>query len=84
MTATLGNVSQAEIQSNIKVLTKSMLRILSEEDALSIQGFGTFEVKKRMERVVVNPATRQKMLVPPKMILNFKPSSLLKGKIKKA
>ena len=36
-----------------------------------------------MERVITNPATGQRMLVPPKLVLGFKPISSLKDKIKK-
>ena len=45
--------------------------------------FGTFEVKKRLERVVVNPGTGQRMLVPPKLVLSFKPVASIKEKLKK-
>jgi DNA-binding protein HU-beta/integration host factor subunit alpha len=44
--------------------------------------FGTFEVKKKMERVMVNPSTGQRMLVPPKLVLNFKPNANWKEQIK--
>ena len=53
-----------------------------EGDSLSIQGFGTFEVKKKLERIVTNPTNKQRMLVPPKLALSFKPSNILKDKIK--
>ena len=33
-----------------------------------------------MERIVVNPNTKQRMLVPPKLVMSFKPSNLLKDK----
>ncbi len=55
---------------------------LEEGDSLSIQGFGTFEVKKKLERIVTNPTNKQRMLVPPKLALSFKPSNILKDKIK--
>lgn len=35
-----------------------------------------------MERVLVNPTTRQRMLVPPKLVLAYRPSSSLKDKFK--
>ena len=44
--------------------------------------FGTFEVKKKAERISVNPTTKQRMLVPPKLVLTYKPSTLLKDKFK--
>ena len=51
-------------------------------DSVSIPSFGTFEVKKRLERIVINPTTQQKMLVPPKLVLNFKPIASIKAKLK--
>lgn len=35
-----------------------------------------------MERVVVNPANKQRKLIPPKLVLAFKPSAVLKEKMK--
>ncbi|EXY65380.1 HU family DNA-binding protein, partial [Bacteroides fragilis] len=45
-------------------------------------GFGTFEVKKKAERIVINPVTKLRLLVPPKLVLAFKPSPILKDKFK--
>ena len=68
-------------------LVKSLIDAMSEDfekgEAVTISGFGTFEVKKRMERVLVNPTTGKKMLVPPKLILGFKPSNSIKEQLKK-
>ena len=43
---------------------------------------GIFEAKKKLERIIVNPATQQRMLVPPKLVLNFKPNQTWKDKLK--
>lgn len=51
--------------------------------AFSVKDFGTFEIKKKMERIMVNPATQQRLLVPPKLVLNFKPDPSLKSKLRK-
>ena len=48
----------------------------------TVQGFGTFEVKKKLERIVNNPTTKQRMLVPPKLVLSFRPGSSLKDRVK--
>lgn len=53
---------------------------LEEDRIVSVQDFGNFEVRKKMERVVVNPATQQRMLVPPRLVVGFKPSTQLKEK----
>ncbi len=54
---------------------------LEDEHTISILGLGTFEAKKKLERVLVNPSTKQRMLVPPKITVSFKTSPLLKEKI---
>lgn len=36
-----------------------------------------------MERIIVNPATGVRMLVPPKLVLSFKPTNTIKAHIKK-
>ncbi|MDP4278371.1 MAG: HU family DNA-binding protein, partial [Bacteroidota bacterium] len=56
--------------------------MLTDGDAMAIQGFGSFEVKKRDERISINPSTGKKWLIPPKLIPVFKPGPTLKEKIK--
>ena len=67
-------------------LVSSVLSIMTQElqegKTIAIQGFGTFEVKKKMERISVNPSTQQRMLIPPKLVLTYKPSITLKEKFK--
>ena len=67
-------------------MVSSVLGVMTQElqdgNTIAIQGFGTFEVKKKAERISVNPTTRQRMLVPPKLVLTYKPSTLLKDKFK--
>ena len=68
-------------------LVNSIVNIMGEElqdgKSLSFQDFGTFDVKKKMEHVVVNPATKQRFLVPPKLVLAFRPAVSLRDKFKK-
>ena len=58
----------------VSSLLSVMTRQLEEGNAVAIQGFGTFEVKKKSERISVNPTSKQRMLVPPKLVLTYKPS----------
>lgn len=66
----------------VSSLLSDMTRQLEEGNVISVQGFGTFEVKKKAERISVNPSTKLRMLIPPKLVLTYKPSSLLKDKFK--
>ena len=67
-------------------MVASLLSVMTQElqdgKTVALQGFGTFEVKKKLERVSVNPATQQRMLIPPKLVLTYKPSITLKEKFK--
>ena len=72
--------SLKETTSLSKSLIQEIGLQLEDENVIAISGFGSFEVKKKYERVVVNPATKQRMLVPPKMSVNFKVASVLKEK----
>ena len=64
----------------------SVLNVMSQElqdgKSVVIQGFGSFDVKKKLARISVNPVTRQRMLIPPKLVLSYKPSITLKEKFK--
>ncbi len=74
-------LSSKETSALMAGFTTEMTSQLEEENTITITGFGNFEVKKKLERVVINPSTKQRMLVPPKMVLNFKPSTNLKEKL---
>lgn len=75
--------SQEQTQKMVKTLVEAMGHHFENGEAVVVSGFGTFEVRKRLERVIVNPSTGQRMLVPPKLVLGFKPSSIIKDKYKK-
>ena len=63
-------------------LLSSMTQELEEGNVIAIQGFGSFEVKKKAERISINPASKQRMLVPPKLVLSYRPSNTLEDKFK--
>ena len=63
-------------------LLSSMTQELEEGNVIAIQGFGSFEVKKKAERISINPASKQRMLVPPKLVLSYRPSNTLRDKFK--
>ena len=65
-----------------QALIEVMENLWQDGDSVSLSGFGVLEVKKKNERVSVNPTTGVRMLVPPKLVLTYKPSSLLKDKLK--
>ncbi|MBR5394223.1 MAG: HU family DNA-binding protein [Bacteroidaceae bacterium] len=70
-----------EVSALVGATVSAIISELSEENSITISGFGNFEVKKKLERVLVNPTTKQRMLVPPKIVVSFKPNTSLKLKI---
>ncbi|NDV69136.1 HU family DNA-binding protein [Dysgonomonas sp. 25] len=56
---------------------------LEAGDTVNVQGFGLFETKKKNERVSVNPTTKQRFLVPPKITISFRPGQTVKDNLKK-
>ena len=74
--------SAKEAAQTIESLLSGLVEELQNGKSVTIQGFGSFEVKKKAERISINPTTKERMLVPPKLVLSYKPSNPLKEKFK--
>ena len=70
--------TQDESQKMAKAIVDLMGKSFESGEPVPVVGFGTFEVKKRLERVMVNPSTGLRMLVP-----HFKPAATIKGHVRK-
>ena len=71
-----------DTQKLVENLVNAMADSFQEGEAVLVPSFGVFETKKKMERIMVNPSTGQRMLVPPKLVLNFKPNQTWKAQLK--
>lgn len=71
-----------DTQKLVRKVIDAMITEFEDGEVVAIPNFGTFEVKKRMERVVVNPTTKKRQLVPPKLVLGFRPVAAVKEKLK--
>lgn len=78
------NLSSVETQRLVHALVESMTEMLESGNEVNVQGFGSFEVKKKNERVIVHPSTGKKILVPPKLVVGFKQSNVLKSQVKES
>ena len=74
--------TQDDTQKLVRKVIDAMITEFEDSEVVAIPNFGTFEVKKRMERVVVNPTTKKRQLVPPKLVLGFRPVAAVKEKLK--
>lgn len=74
--------SRDEVDSMLDAFCSIVVDRCTQMDSIMLQGLGTFEARKKMERVSVNPATGKRMLIPPKIVLVFKPNSAIKNQLK--
>lgn len=67
-----------DTQRMVRTSVNAVIELLTAGENVTIARLGSFDVKKRLERVINNPGTGQRMLVPPKLVVNFKPLSSVK------
>lgn len=73
---------QKATQKLVNNIVTAMSDAFVTDNSVIVPNFGVFETKKKMERVIVNPSSGQRMLVPPKLVLTFKPNQTWKDKLK--
>lgn len=74
--------SATETSGMLAAFTSVVGECLTGNDVINIKGFGQFGIKKRGERINVNPASGKRYLIPPKLVPVFKPGASLKDKAK--
>ena len=75
-------LSQRETRRLLKHSTESLQKTLDRDLRFTIPGFGTFGTYLQPERKAYNPYHKTFMMLPPKRVVFFHPSSVLKGHIK--
>lgn len=72
-------------KEDIKRMLNSFCKVLADKciygDTFIAPGFGQFEGRKKMERLGNHPASGKRILIPPKLVISFKPSAILKSRI---
>ena len=76
------NTPKAVVEKLLETIISTCTELLVDEKTIGFQSFGNFEVRKKMERLSVHPATQIRTLIPPKLVVNFKQSNILKDKLK--
>lgn len=75
-------IDRATCEALLEALARVSETAMAEGDSVSVPSFGTFEPRKRNERIITHPSTPgKKLLVPPKVVVSFKPSTTLKNRI---
>lgn len=75
-------LSQRETRRLLKHSTEILQKTLDRDLSFTIPGFGTFGTHLQPERKAYNPYHKTFMMLPPKRVVYFHPSSVLKAHVK--
>lgn len=67
------SVPQLTIKEIVQLTFDSIIETLIHHGRIELRNFGVFEVKKRKGRDARNPRSGEKVKVPPKVVVTFKP-----------
>jgi nucleoid DNA-binding protein len=73
---------KTEVGKRLDETTAVITAELVKNNIVSMMNFGTLEVKKRQERLSIQPNTGKKLLVPPKLIVKYRVSATFNKKLK--
>ena len=76
------NWTAKDVTEMLSAMSQIVGSKLVENDAISLTGFGQFEVKRKAERITLNTTTRKRYLVPPKLVPVFRPGVWIKNQLK--
>src|SRR6476661_1716497 len=79
-------LTQQQVQQVVQRVFDSITETLVQEGRIELRNFGVFEVKKRKPRKGRNPRTGEKVKVPARMVVTFKPGREMEkqvGRLKK-
>lgn len=79
--ASIVETTQSQVDLTIDALIGLIVNQLKEGNEITITGLGTFAIKNKPERIGINPATKEKIKIPAKNVLKFKPAKNLKEAI---
>lgn len=71
-------MSKKNAEAVVNTFLGSMIESLKKGEGIELRGFGSFRIRERRPRVGRNPQTGEKVNVPAKKIVYFKPGKELK------
>ena len=74
-------LTQLQVQGIIQRVFDGITETLVREGRIELRNFGVFEVKQRKPRKARNPRTGERVKVPAKRVVTFKPGRQTGGRI---
>ena len=80
--AASAGISKADAKKALDATTEAIKNALVAGDKVQLVGFGTFAVVEKGARTGINPATKEKIVIPAKKVVKFKAGAELAAKVK--
>jgi DNA-binding protein HU-beta len=74
-------LSKSDTERTVNAVLETIIAALSKGDSVQFVGFGTFEVRSRVERTGINPKTKKPITIPAKKAVAFKVGKKLKDAV---
>ena len=74
-------LKQLDVKKVVQRSLDAIVESLAKGDTVELRNFGIFKVKSRKGRTGRNPRTGEKVPVPPKRVVTFKPGLVMKKDI---
>ncbi len=74
-------LTQIKTKEIVQKTFDAIVETLAEDGRIELRNFGVFEVKKRAARKARNPRTGEKVLVPEKLVVTFKPGKQMEERM---
>ncbi len=75
-------LTQLKTKEIVQKTFDAIVETLVEEKRIELRNFGVFEVKKRAARKARNPRTGDKVYVPEKYVVTFKPGKEMEERVR--
>lgn len=78
--AAKAELSKVDAKKALDAVLESISQALVNNDKVQLIGFGTFSVTEKGARTGINPQTKQKIEIPARKVVKFKPGADLEIK----
>ena len=75
--AAKAQLNKVEAKKALEAALETIAEALKNEDKVQLIGFGTFAVVEKPERTGINPMTKEKIVIPARKVVKFKPAAEL-------
>ena len=76
-------LSKKDTEAVVSATFDTIVAAMAEEEKVQLVGFGSFEVKKRAERIGRNPKTKESITIPASKVPTFKAGKAMKDCVAK-